>query len=107
MAQLTLTEQQSGTKVSVHVGDVIEARLPDHSGGGYAWNISSMDSTRLAVVGQKHEATRGDVGGAGTAVIRLSAKKPGVAHVEMTSSRPFPSEHPVSGRFSVDLDIQE
>jgi predicted secreted protein len=107
MAQLTLTEQQSGTRVKVHVGDVIETRLTDHSGAGYSWRISSLDSTRVAVVDQTHEGTRADAGSAGTAVIRLSAKKPGVTHVEMTSSRPFPSEHPVSGRFSVDLDIVE
>src|SRR5262245_31579378 len=107
MAQHVLTERHNGSTVRVRVGDVIKTRLSDNAVAGYRWQISSIDSSHLVVLGQDHEAARGGVGSAGTAIISLNARQPGRTHVEIVSSRSLSSEHPVTDHFAVDLDIVE
>ena len=83
MAELTLTELENGAQFIVRVGDAIAIRLSENSAAGYRWTVSSLDETRVAVTSQGYQATSAAVGGAGTAVWRLTAKLAGTTRVEL------------------------
>lgn len=103
MAEITLTEADTGGRFTVRVGDTITILLSENSAAGYRWTISSLDETRVAVTSQSYQAASAAVGSAGTTVWKLTAKRPGTTRVELKKSRPW--ETAASERFAVDLEI--
>lgn len=93
--------------MTVHVGDVLEIRLPENAAAGYRWTISSLDSTHITVLGQDYEKAGGaGVGSAGTAVLKLTPKRPSAAtRIELTKARSWEPAESASQRFSVDLEV--
>ena len=76
MAQVTVRDDQNGAKIAVRVGDTIVVRLPEISGGGYRWTLTSVDSDALEMKEHAYEPARAGVGGAGASVWRFTPKQP-------------------------------
>jgi predicted secreted protein len=107
LAELTLTQAQDGSRLTVRAGDVITLHLPENSAAGYRWTVSSLDETRVAVESQSYQPVSAAVGSAGTAVWMLRAKRAGTTRVELKKSRTWEPADSAVERFAVELDIVE
>ena len=87
------------------MGDTIVVRLPEISGGGYQWTLTSVDSDTLEMKEHRYEPARAGVGGAGSSVWQFTPKQAGLAHVELKKVRPWNPGDPAGERFAVDLEI--
>ena len=105
MAQVTLRGDQNGSKVAVRVGDTIIVRLPEVSGGGYRWTLTSVDSDTLEMIEHGYEPARAGVGGAGASVWRFTPKQAGRTRLELKKLRPWNPGDSAAERFAVDLEI--
>jgi predicted secreted protein len=93
MAEFEVT--QSGTTVTVSVGDEIVVRVPETPTTGYAWTVNAVDpelrlveSTFVAPGGNGSEPAPG---AGGLRVIRLRAASAGEAGAELALKRPWES----------------
>ena len=107
MAQVTLTEEQSAAQRGVRVGDTLVVRLSENSSGGYRWTLTSIDSARLEMVGQRYEPARAAIGSAGARVWQFAAKTAGLTRLELKKMRPWESAESAVDTFAVDLEIAE
>ena len=107
MAQLTLTEAEHGQRVTVTVGDTITIALSESSAAGYRWTAVSLDETLLTLSDHAYEQTSEAVGGAGAAIWKLTAARPGRTRIELLEARPWEQDHSKDQRFRVDLEVVE
>jgi predicted secreted protein len=94
MAEFEVT--QSGSTLSLSVGDEIVVRVPEMPTSGYAWTVNAVDpvlrlveSTFVAPAGNGSEAAPG---AGGQRVIRLRAAAAGAAGAELALKRPWEAE---------------
>jgi inhibitor of cysteine peptidase len=74
---VNLTENATGTTITIHVGDEIQINLQENPSTGYQWNYSVPDA--FSVTEDKYIAMEGSglVGQSGTHVWLLKAEKKG------------------------------
>lgn len=51
-----LTESDEGARISGSQADLFVLRLPEHSGGGYLWNLDQLKETKFVVVRDERES---------------------------------------------------
>ena len=107
MAEVKLGEERNGAQLSVRLGDTIVVRLSENSGGGYRWNLTSIDSARLDMIENRYEPTRAGVGSAGASVWRFAPKKVGRTRLELKKRRPWEPADTAGDVFAVHLEIRE
>ena len=105
MAQLTLTEAEHGQRFTVAVGDAITISLSESSAAGYRWTPASLDETRLRLTDHSYQQASTAVGGAGTAIWRLTVTRPGRTRIELVKARPWEEDQSKNERFRVDLEV--
>lgn len=105
MAELTVGEDQNGREIVAHMGDTVILRLPETSGGGYRWTLTSIDTDRLDMKDERYAPDRAGIGSAGASVWRLTPKKTGRARVELKKVRPWDPADSARDSFAVVLKI--
>jgi predicted secreted protein len=105
VAEVTVRDDQNGARITARVGDTIVVRLPEISGAGYRWTLTSVDSEALEMEEHRYEPARAGVGGAGASVWRFTPKRAGRTRVELKKVRPWNPGDPAGERFAVDLEI--
>ncbi len=100
MAELALTEADSGKTVEVGVGDTLSVRLPEKPSTGYRW------SARRAV-GLRQAATRAEpaaaLGGEGYRVFEFRAARAGRLELRLENRREWEPEGQPAGSFEVTV----
>lgn len=98
-------ERENGARVAARVGDTIVLRLPETSGGGYRWTLTSAGTAALEMSGHHYEQTGAGIGSAGASVWTFTPKQAGHARIELKKVRPWNPRDAGGERFAVDVDI--
>ena len=102
---LTLTAQDDGRRVPVHVGDVFTIRLAENATTGYRWAPDSYDTKLLALADATADyPNTGAVGSGGEAIFQFRVLGAGSGPVVLKYWRHFEGEGSIIQRFSVTID---
>lgn len=106
MATVTLTQEQNGTVVESHVGDVIAVKLPENASTGYRWSVEQSDPAVVAEQSSSYEQGFGGVGAGGTRIFTFKAVSTGNANLRLKLSRSWESNTGPANRFEASIHVQ-
>lgn len=101
-----LTERDAGARIDGSQTDLFVLRLPEHSGGGYLWDLEQLRASGFAIVGDEREALDNDgIGGPVTRRITASAPESSFrGDLTLEERRPWEVDSAHSSlRFEMDL----
>ena len=101
---IELHHDDTGTRRSVHVGDLTTVRLPESPTTGYRWQ-PDFDVAALRLVDDRSEGASSARGAGGDRVLVFEAVRPGPAKLRLEKKRSWESGDPIE-EFSVELDVQ-
>lgn len=101
----TLTTQDADTRISGSRNDHFVLRLPEHSGGGYLWNIDQLRASGFAVV-QDDRETKDHEGIGGPVIRRVTAapNEPQRGLISIDECRPWQLHAPI-GHIAFEYDF--
>jgi predicted secreted protein len=102
--EVTLSEAQHGAQLAVYMTDTVVVRLSEHSGGGYRWQLWSVDPATLEMIEHRYEPS--GAGSVGASVWSFKPKKAGRTRLSLTQLRPWKADDPAAEEFAVLLDIR-
>lgn len=105
MSRTTLTIADSGTTLSLHVGDTLVVKLDEAPGAGYRWTAGETTSTLLQPVDSSYEAPRSALGGTGMRVMTYEARATGNTRLVLRNTRAWQSDGPAAGSFELEVHI--
>lgn len=104
-----LTDGDQGTVITGSRTDLFILRLPEHSGGGYLWDIEQLKHTSFVVVRDEHEAV--DAEGVGSHPMRLvtvESRDRQLGELQLVEHRPWqPAKAINTFAFTYDLNGPE
>lgn len=100
-----ISAADSGTTVTIRAGDSLRLTLQDYGDGGYSWNITGRDATRLALTSSDHVNGSGRIGDFGSNLWLFTALQPGTSSLEMVCARPW-NQSDVCATFTINVVIQ-
>jgi inhibitor of cysteine peptidase len=102
----TLDEGDSGSTVSLGVGDRIEVTLPSNQTTGYQWVVTDLGP--LTQVGESEydaPSSTGVVGAGGTEKFTFEAKKTGSGTLTLEYRRAWEKDVPAEEAWSVTVEV--
>ena len=102
MAQLILTEADSGRQVPAHVGDDVSLHLVENATTGYRWSVESH-GPGLEPIEATANYPNSAIGAGGEAVFRFSVIAPGAGKLAMIYWRHWEGSGSIIRRFSVTI----
>lgn len=102
---VTLTEQNDGQTVDVHVGQRIDLSLPENASTGYRWMLEHVDAQRVEAREEKPRYPSGALGSGGRAAWVFVPKTPGAALITLKQWRPWEGDASIVARFRVELRV--
>jgi hypothetical protein len=85
-----LLESQS---VRVKVGDLLDVRLIEQTGGGYLWSRTGLLPQGISEIGQRRDHAGDGVGASATKVFQFSCDAEFTAELQFSLSRPWMPDH--------------
>lgn len=111
MPSTTISEQDQGSELRVHVGDELTVRLSAIPGTGYSWNVSGESQGVLVEMGQPTFEKTTDVRKLGAPEqqnFRFRVESPGVHQLQLKYRRPWDKPGTAAVKtFSVTIVAQE
>ncbi len=101
-ADVELTQQDSGRRHSVRVGDEVTVVLPETPTTGYRWH-PDVDATALEPTDDQYEGPTEPRGAGGTRRLTFTARRAGPVHLRLVKWRAW--ETSAVEEFAVDLDV--
>ena len=101
---LTLTDQDNGRRLPVHVGDQLEIHLAENATAGYRWAPDSYDSGLLDLAEATANYPNAAVGSAGEAIFRFRVVGPGSSTLALKYWRHWEGAGSIIQRFVVTID---
>lgn len=101
---LTLTDQDNGRHLAVHVGDLFEIRLPENATTGYRWAPDSHDTRLLAPVEATASYPGAALGSGGEAIFRFRVVGVGSGTLALKYWRHWEGAGSIIQRFAVTID---
>ncbi len=87
MAEVSLSDQDSGQRVSVRSGDPITVTLKHNATTGFAWAVDECDTNVLVLEADDSTPAQDAAGGGGRQVLRFRAGAPGSTVVRLARRR--------------------
>jgi inhibitor of cysteine peptidase len=95
MAEIVVTQAESGRSVTAAIGDQIKIELPENPTTGFRWEIVSRASDVLGPPRDDYVASpAAGVGGGGMRVFRFDVAGAGAAEVRMELKRSWEAQAP-------------
>jgi inhibitor of cysteine peptidase len=105
MAEILITQAESGRTVSARAGDTIRVELEESPTTGYRWALLSGDARIVEPEGDSFMQPGGvAIGGSGTRVFRLAARSQGSVDLRFRLARQWESVAP-RAEFSVRIAV--
>ncbi len=79
----------NGTTVSLKKGEQVRLELKDYGGGGYSWNIESLDSNILSLTQRSDSESSGMMGDFGKDIWVFIAEHTGSTTLNLLCNRPW------------------
>jgi Zn-dependent peptidase ImmA (M78 family) len=85
-----LTKRDEGVLIGGSRADLFVLRLPEHSGGGYLWNLDQLKETSFVVVRDERESADAEgVGSHTTRRVTAESRNPQLGEMELIERRPW------------------
>ena len=103
MAELVLTQTQSGKCVSAAPGDVIVIRLAEHPTTGYRWQVEH--AAGLMLTGDDFTVSSSAPGTGGERVFRFAVQQSGTSRLVLSLRRPWETSTTPATHFEVTVEV--
>jgi inhibitor of cysteine peptidase len=103
MAELVLTQTQSGRCVSAAPEDVIVIRLAEHPTTGYRWQVEN--AAGLVLTGDDFTVSSSAPGTGGERAFRFVVQQSGTARIALSLRRPWEAGTAPAARFEVTVEV--
>jgi inhibitor of cysteine peptidase len=103
MAELILTQTQSGTCINVAPEDVIVIQLAEHPTTGYRWQVES--AAGLVRTGDDFTVSSRAPGTAGERTFRFAVQRSGTARLALSLRRPWEAGTAPAARFEITVKV--
>jgi len=103
MAELVLTQTQSGICVSAAPEDVIVIRLAEHPTTGYRWQVAH--AAGLVLTGDDFTVSSSAPGTGGERTFRFAVQQSGTTRLALSLRRPWETGTTPAGRFEVTVEV--
>ena len=105
MAELVLTQTQSGIRVSAAPEDVIVIRLAEHPTTGYRWQVEN--AAGLGLTGDDFTVSASAPGTGGERAFRFAVQQSGTAQIALSLRRPWEAGTAPAARFEVTVEVRK
>jgi Zn-dependent peptidase ImmA (M78 family) len=100
-----LTKRDEGALIGGSRADLFVLRLPEHSGGGYLWNLDQLKETSFVVVRDEHESADAEgVGSHTTRRVTAESRNRQIGEMELIERRPWQPTKAINS-FKVIYDL--
>lgn len=100
-----LSEVDRGTKISGSRTDLFVLRLPEHSGGGYLWNLDQLQRTGFLIVRDERESSLEEtIGSHVTRSVTALSRDRQRGELLLSERRPWQAAVPIN-TFSIQYDL--
>ena len=103
MAELVLTQTQSGICVSAAPEDVIVIRLAEHPTTGYRWQVEN--AAGLVLTGDDFTLSSSAPGTGGERTFRFAVQQSGTGRIALSLRRPWEAGTAPAARFEVTVEV--
>ena len=103
-AMPTLTDDDNGRTVAVHVGDVLAIRLAENASTGFRWAPDGFDAGLLKLDGTSASYPGAAVGSGGTAEFRFRVLHAGRGTLGLKYFRHWEGDASIARRFAITVD---
>jgi inhibitor of cysteine peptidase len=103
MAEVVLTQTQSGICISAAPEDVIVIRLAEHPTTGYRWQVEN--ATGLVLTGDDFTVSSSAPGTGGERVFRFAVQQSSTARIVLSLRRRWETGTTPAARFEVTVEI--
>lgn len=106
MADLTLSNADSGKTLTLQPGQTLMLRLNENPTTGYRWSIASFDSQVLQLIDDRFDLpnTTG-IGGGGQRIFTFRANQPGDATLHLSNRQAWEPEAAGQESFQVTVRV--
>lgn len=101
---MNLTQENSGQRLTVRVGEVVSVVLAENPTTGYRWH-AEIDTTRLEQADDRYDGPTEPRGAAGLRRLTFTALRGGPVRLRLVKRRSW--EDATAAEFDVDLDVDE
>lgn len=103
---ITVSESQAGNRITMQIGDTLQATLEGNPTTGYNWSAEGLDSTILKSAGEpEFRPASSALGASGTVTCRFTAVSEGQTTLKLIYSRPFEKGVPPLRTFTVTVVV--
>lgn len=106
---MRVTMQDSGSSITLHMGDVLEVALPATFGTGYSWKVANAAGHVVKLRGKPETApgeSQNKTGQTETQVFRFVASAKGTGQLELHYVRPWEKDEKPAKLFSLKIQVQ-
>jgi|SRR5215813_9286860 len=103
MAELVLTQTQSGIHVSAAPADVIVIRLAERPTTGYRWQVEN--AAGLVLTGDDFTVSSSAPGTGGERTFRFAVQQSGIVQIALSLRRPWEGDTAPASRFEVTVEV--
>jgi len=103
MAELVLTQTQSGIRVSAAPDDVIVIRLAEHPTTGYRWQVENASG--LVLTSDDFTISSSTPGTGGERAFRFTVQQSGTTRIALSLRRPWEADTAPAARFEVTVEV--
>ena len=105
-ADVTVSSDEDGGHVRLHVGDLLIVRLPENPTTGYRWQFTPP--AQLAPEGDSFNPVAGGaVGAGGERLARFRAATLGQGRLQASHKRPWDPPSAAIGAFAIDVMVDQ
>ena len=104
MAELVLTQTQSGKHVSAAPGDVIVIRLAEHPTTGYRWQVEH--AAGLVPTSDDFTVSSRTPGTGGERTFRFAVQQSGTTRIALSLRRPWEASTAPAAHFEVIVEVR-
>jgi inhibitor of cysteine peptidase len=102
----SLTEEDRGRTIDIHVGEAVRISLPENATTGYRWAIERYDEEFIEALASEPHYPANVPGSGGTVEFVFQAKRVGTGEIVLKYWRQWEGDQSVSTRFHVRLQVQ-
>ena len=103
MAELVLTQTQSGICISATPEDVIVIRLAEHPTTGYRWQVEN--AAGLVLTGDDFTVSSSAPDAGGERMFRFAVQQSSTARIVLSLRRPWEAGTTPAARFEVTVEV--
>ncbi len=101
---VTLTDQDNGRHLSIHVGDVLDFHLAENATTGYRWASDSYDARLFELIEETGNYPTAGVGSGGEAILRFRVIGTGSSTLTLKRWRHWEGAGSIVQHFAVTID---